>query len=107
MLEAIWHLLRNWRSWGLRSSLRKMQTDDWFHIGWAMFEGGMRTYAGLPPLNDMEAQRWWLAGFGAAWAASGSQESVDASLLLALRGHEELLRQLRSHRVGWGSARVQ
>ena len=46
-----------------------MQTNDWFDIGWAMFEGGLCRDVGLPPLNDMEAQRWWLAGFGAAWAA--------------------------------------
>jgi len=27
--------------------------------------------------TKMEAQRWWLGGFGAAWAASGSTRSVD------------------------------
>jgi hypothetical protein len=84
-----------------------MQTDDWFDVGWGMFEGGLRGQRRLPPMNDMEAQRWWLAGFGAAWAASGSEDSVDVALLAALAGHEELLRQLRSHRAGWGSARVQ
>jgi hypothetical protein len=84
-----------------------MQVDDWFDIGWAMFEGGMCGERGLPPLNDMEAQRWWLAGFGAAWAASSSARSVDEALLDALREYEELLRQLRSHRAGWGSQRVQ
>ena len=85
-----------------------MNSDDWFDVGWAMFEGGMcEGLEGLPPLNDMEAQRWWLGGFGAAWASSRSEESVDGALIAALRGHEELLRQLRSHRAGWGSERVQ
>ena len=84
-----------------------MTCDDWFDVGWAMFEGGMCTETGLPPLNDMEAQRWWLAGFGAAWAAGRSDASVDDALLATLAGHAELLRQLRSHRAGWGSARVQ
>ena len=83
-----------------------MQTDDWFDIGWAMFEGGMRPKMGLPPLNDMDAQRWWLAGFGAAWAASRTTAPVDDALLVALRGHYELLRQLRSHRPRWGSSRL-
>jgi hypothetical protein len=84
-----------------------MQTDDWFDVGWAMFGGGMCGDARLPPPNDMEAQRWWLAGFGAAWAASGSAASVDVALVAALDGHEALLSQLRGHRAGWGSAQVQ
>jgi hypothetical protein len=46
-------------------------------------------------------------GGGAAWAASRSEEAVDVALLRTLAGHEELLRQLRSHRAGWGSPRVQ
>jgi len=63
--------------------------------------------ARLLPLNDMEAQRWWLGGFGTAWASSRSGTSVDEALIAALCGHEELLRQLRSRRAGWGSQRVQ
>ena len=84
-----------------------MQTDDWFDVGWATFEGGVCGDVSLPPLNDMEPQRWWLGGFGAAWVASRPDESVDDALVAALEGHAELLRQLRSHRAGWGSARVQ
>lgn len=40
--------------------------DYWFGAGWAVYKGS----AGedwFPPLNDREAQRAWLGGFGAAW----------------------------------------
>jgi hypothetical protein len=61
----------------------------------------------LSPLNDMEAQRAWLGGFGAAWACGPDERSVDEALARALAGRAELLRQLRSHRAGWGSLTVQ
>jgi hypothetical protein len=81
---------------------------DWFAIGWDVCKNGLRDAASFPPLNDMEAQRAWLGGFGAAWA-TGPEEagSVDEALARALEGREELLRQLRSHRAGWGSRTVQ
>ena len=80
--------------------------EDWFDVGWDAYGGDAATP--LPPLNDMEAQRSWLGGFGAAWA-SGSEDlgSVDEALARVLAGRDELLRQLRSHRAGWGSQRVQ
>ena len=84
-----------------------MQAEDSFDVGWDAYqEGGGRAEL-LPPRNDMEAQRWWLGGFGAAWAASRSASPVDEALLAALQEHEELLRQLRSHRTGWASRTVQ
>jgi hypothetical protein len=55
----------------------------------------------------MEAQRAWLGGFGAAWACGPDERSVDEALARALLGRAELLRQLRSHRAGWGSLTVQ
>jgi hypothetical protein len=42
-------------------------TLDGFAAGWAVFHGE-RAAEYFPPLNDMEAQRCWLGGFGAAWA---------------------------------------
>jgi hypothetical protein len=79
-------------------------------------------YSGLaPPRNEMEAQRWWLGGFGAAWTEDIDDrvlravlneegvvgESVDEALAQALAGGSELLRQLPSHRGGWGSRTLQ
>ena len=86
--------------------------EDWFDVGWDAYGGDAA--AQLPPLHDMEAQRAWLGGFGAAWAedledaviASVLQgdgmdgESVEEALVRALVGREELLRQSRSHRAG-------
>jgi hypothetical protein len=94
---------------------------DWFGKGWAVYKGDMRDAAYFPPLNDMEAQRWWLGGFGAGWvedlndAAVASVllgegmagESVEEALARVCEGRAELLRQLRSHRDGWGTRTVQ
>ena len=59
-----------------------MQAADWFDVGWDAYEEGGGRAESLPPLHDMEAQRWWLGGFGAAWA-SGSEDlgSVDEALV--------------------------
>jgi len=81
---------------------------DWFPIGERVYREGRRDAESFPPLNDMEAQRWWLGGFGAAWAeSSDGEESVDEALARALEGRADLLRQLRSHQVRWGSRTVQ
>jgi hypothetical protein len=42
------------------------EIDYWFEIGWAAFKEEQWEADFFPPLNDMEAQRAWLAGFGAA-----------------------------------------
>jgi len=76
-------------------------TIEWLDTGWGAFRDGLRDADSFPPLNDMEAQRWWLGGFGAAWAAGPDKAgSVDEALARALQGRAELLRQLRSHRTG-------
>jgi len=88
---------------GVPASLVKSD-GDWFEVGWAAYKEGER----FPPLNDMEAQRWWLGGFGAAWAESFDvDESIAETLARALAGREELLGQLLSHREGWGSRTIQ
>lgn len=50
-------------------------TVDWFEAGSAVFEGVTEDPASLPPLNDRQAQRSWLAGFLAScpygWSARG------------------------------------
>jgi hypothetical protein len=80
---------------------------DWFEVGAVSFREGARDAGCLPPLNDMEAQRWWLGGFGAAWVEHPDDgESVDEALAQILEGRADLLRQLRSHRLGWGSRTV-
>jgi hypothetical protein len=78
--------------------------DDWFDVGERAYRDGA---GGLPPLNDIEARRWWLGGFGAAWAVGLEGESVDEALARVCTGRVELLRQLGSHRTGWGSRREQ
>ena len=72
---------------------------DWFAAGAQLHDQGA-TAAPLPPLNDMEAQCHWLAGFGAAWVERQDDLSVDAALAVALQGCETLLRQLRAHGLG-------
>jgi len=80
--------------------------DIWFEAGIAVFYGDTAE-ACYPPLNDIEAQRWWLGGFGAAWAENPGDDPPAAGLPLttalaqALEGRERLLRQLRSHASGW------
>ena len=85
-----------------------MQAEDWFDVGWDAYQEGRGRAELLPPPNDMEAQRWWLGGFGAAWAC-GLEDlaSVDEALVRALGGRGDLLRQLRSHRTGWAVRTVQ
>jgi len=76
--------------------------NEWFTAGEqvAMGQGGR-----FPPLEDARAQRWWLGGFGAAWAAGTDERPVTAALVAALRGQEALLAPLRAQggaTAGWG-----
>jgi hypothetical protein len=84
---------------------------QWFEAGEQVF-GGAREGRLYPALNDIEAQRFWLGGFGAAWASQtpcdpDDPQALDLALLAALRGRESLLRQLRAHRTGAASQTFQ
>lgn len=95
----------------------KIREFGWFGAGWAVFKGGTDDDDFYPPLNDMEAQREWLGGFGAAWVECPDDDaiksilhgdgmggqSVDEALAQALEGRPELLRQLRAHGEGRAS----
>lgn len=48
----------------------------WFDVGIRFFESGGHDPDQLPPLMDREAQRAWIAGFGAAWC-EWPEHSVD------------------------------
>ena len=79
----------------------------WYAAGWAVLSKGVCEPEFFPPLNDIQAQREWLGGFGAAWVSDVDDgESVDEALVRVMKGREELLRQLRSHRTGWGSGEM-
>lgn len=96
---------------------QESEDNEWFSRGWAVYKGNLRDDDHFPPLNDMEAQRWWLGGFGAAWCESPDDaaiqsilegdgmggESVIEALVRALEGRGELLRQLQAHRDGWAN----
>jgi hypothetical protein len=93
---------------------------DWFSRGWAVYKGDLRDSEHFPSLNDMEAQRWWLGGLGAAWADTPDDEaiesildgdgmggeSVEDALARALEGRAALLRQLRAHSATSGRDRA-
>ncbi len=87
-----------------------IKETDWFEVGRTVFKEDVRDPDSFPPLHDMEAQRQWLGGFGAAWAEApnddGSGESVNEALVRALEGKEDLLPQLRSHASRAGSRTV-
>jgi hypothetical protein len=91
-------------------------TTDWFDLGAQAFaSGGQIAPAQLPPLGEPEAQRWWLGGFGAAWADAGPPATLDHghgpertaipepspsildALVLALDGRPALLAELWQH----------
>ena len=65
--------------------------SNWFSAGALVATGHGDCY---PPLGDGEAQRWWLGGFGAAWAAGTDERPVLVVLAAALRGQEALHGQL-------------
>ena len=76
--------------------------NDWFAAGEQVATGQGDC---CPPLEDAEAQRWWLGGFGAAWAAGTDERPVTEALAAALRGQEALLEQLRAQggeQAQWG-----
>ena len=75
---------------------------DWFDAG-ARVGASESGAAAYPPLDDMEVQRWWLGGFGAAWAERPDDGTLDAALTAALQGRAALLRQLRAHGAGRAS----
>ena len=56
--------------------------------------------AQYPPLNDTEAQRYWLGGFGAAWAASDVKTPLAEVLAAALGARAALRDQLLTHGSG-------
>ncbi|ADC64087.1 hypothetical protein [Allochromatium vinosum] len=99
--------------------MESREQDRWFGAGWAVYKGSMGDDC-FPPLNDIDAQRAWLGGFGAAWVeysdADGSAsiligdgmggESLHDALASALKGHSVLLQQLLAHRDGWSNRTV-
>lgn len=87
---------------------------DWFDAGYVVAKGDSDNPV-YPPMNDMEAQRAWLGGFGAGWAEGPDEEalgsnlagnSVDEALTQALRERADLLHQLRAHGEGRASRAV-
>lgn len=98
----------------------KIRDFGWFGAGYAVAKGDVRDPDFYPPLNDMEAQREWLGGFGAGWAECPDDaavasilywdvtggESVHQALARALEGRPELLRQLWAHGEGRASRTV-
>jgi hypothetical protein len=96
----------------------KIKSFGWFGAGWAVFKGGTKDPDFYPPLNDMEAQREWLGGFGAAFAETPDEEAIEALLVYgdpcggkpvteylyeALADRPDLLVQLRAHGEGQAS----
>ena len=98
----------------------KIKEFGWFGAGWAVFKGGTKDTDYYPPLNDMEAQRAWLGGFGAAYAEYPDDEairstlhgdgtggeSLNSLLTKALEGRACLLEQLRAHHASRASHAV-
>jgi hypothetical protein len=86
----------------------------WFGAGYAVAKGGTAPDDYYPPLNDLEAQREWLGGFGAGWGECPDEEAIESilfgdgsggesiheALARALEGRSDLLRQLRMHAEG-------
>ncbi len=84
---------------------------DWFDAGSAIFDGIIDDPALYPPLNDMQAQRAWLAGFGAGWielpewswlgsSPDPREGDIGEVLTRTLLHRPKLLRQLLAHREG-------
>ena len=81
---------------------------DWFDVGWGgVYKEGRQVAESFPPLHGYGgaarvAWRFW-GGVG----GGPDQRPVDEALARALEGRAALLRQLWSHRAGWGSPAVQ
>jgi hypothetical protein len=58
----------------------KIKDFGWFGAAWAVFKGGTKDSDFYPSLNDMEAQRQWLGGFGAAWSECPDEEAIESIL---------------------------
>lgn len=93
------------------SALNHTTPADWFALGSAVFEGRAAGPDRYPPLNDMQAQRGWLAGFGASWIEAAERHDRDparypptldlwTNLTRTLTGRPDLLRQLSAYRLG-------
>ncbi len=65
--------------------------SDWFDAGAEVAAGHGERY---PPLDDADAQRWWLGGYGTAWALGSDARPVTEALAAALRDQEALREQL-------------
>jgi hypothetical protein len=77
----------------------------WFEAGEAVYAGA-RELERFPPIDDPNARRWWLGGFGSAWATAGlhaephsprhdptaalCHEDLRAALAVALSDHPRL-----------------
>jgi len=86
----------------------------WFEVGYAAFRDGPTGPPCFPPLDDPDAQRHWLEGFGTAWVECPDDatldairngdwlggESVEEALVRVLAGREDLLYQLWAHGPG-------
>ncbi len=73
---------------------------DWFQAG-ARVGAGKKSAAQYPPLGDPQAQRFWLGGFGAAWAEGPDDTPLLMALTSALDEQQALLlHELRSHGRG-------
>jgi hypothetical protein len=87
----------------------EIEEFGWFGAGWSVFKGP-RIAGYSPPLNDSEAQREWLGGFGAAYAeypdtAEDGEKSVRGWLADACASQPtELYQQLLLHGVSAGNA---
>jgi hypothetical protein len=55
-----------------------MSETDWFGAGAAVFQGSTDP-GDFPALDDQEAQRRWLGGFGAAWPSARRKRRTEAT----------------------------
>lgn len=78
---------------GRLRDFRTIHCLDWFDAGAAVLEGQRGDHL-YPPLGDREAQRWWLGGFGGAWADMDDAPDLDDALIAALDGRPALLAEL-------------
>lgn len=88
----------------------------WFDAGIRFFESGGHDSDQLPPIGDREAQRAWLAGFGAAWCEWPERRldtfddprdgSLIEALTHALRSHPRFMRTLLATHQGSNSVKL-